>query len=122
MEDEHRSVNKRRSRIAKEDKDLAAHWSKLGRGKVKPFAGFSTKESQGNPTGGASEPVYDTIGLALSGGGIRSAAFLDGELKPDVRLTARAASLSSSGKSGTKERPASSRSRQSGQAKSQPVN
>ncbi len=81
VEDEHRSVNKRRSRVAKEDKDLAAHWSKLGRGKVKPFAGFSTKESQGNLTGGASEPVYDTIGLALSGGGIRSAAFCLGVLQ-----------------------------------------
>ena len=66
--DELKSINNRRSR--------------LGRGDVKSFASFSAKNPQGSSTPSSKpDTVHDTVGLALSGGGIRSAAFCLGVLQ-----------------------------------------
>jgi predicted acylesterase/phospholipase RssA len=81
FEDELENISNRRSGLAKEDADYADHLRGLGRGDVKPFAGFSTTPPQRTRPDGAPNAVYDTIGLALSGGGIRSASFCLGVLQ-----------------------------------------
>jgi Patatin-like phospholipase len=80
FENELKCISNRRSRLSKEDADHADHLRELGRGEVKPFAGFSTKDPVTRPDG-SPDAVYDTIGLALSGGGIRSASFCLGVLQ-----------------------------------------
>ena len=54
-----------------EERDINARRKANGRAKIRPFTLFNKPHQEETDK----KPIYDTVGLALSGGGVRSAAF-----------------------------------------------